>query len=82
VAYRGSLAIAAEGFLQKRIGAMPWGVRRTERWESDRLIHRATDIKTGAWAEVTPGRQYAPHQLVAESADLCPTCGRLLPEHR
>lgn len=67
-AYRGSLAMAGERHLAAYIGPSPHGVRRTEGWRGGYLIHRCTDIKTGAWVEVTPGERYMPHKVMAHGS--------------
>ena len=64
-AYRGALAMDAERYLLGYIGPSPHGVRRSEGWREGYLIHRCTDIKTGAWVEVTPGDRYMQAKLMA-----------------
>lgn len=65
-AYRGSLALTGEQALRERGADLAHGTRNLEGRIDGRLIHRCIDKKSGRWVDVTPGRQYAPHQIVGE----------------
>lgn len=50
--YYGSIAMFAERQLKQRGVGLRFGVKHEQRWRDGRLIHRATDIQTGASIEV------------------------------